>query len=102
MNTVSPQVPPQSFKNAGLAAILSFFWMGLGQIYNGQIGKGIGFIIAYGISVVLIFIIVGIVTTPILWVWGIYDAYKSAERINTELSQRMQAGQPSQPNQPGQ
>jgi len=28
-------------KNPGTAAVLSFFYVGLGQIYNGQIGKGI-------------------------------------------------------------
>lgn len=78
--------PPKMYKNPGLAAILSFFWMGLGQIYNGQIGKGIGFIIAYGISLLLMFILVGFITTPILFFWGIYDAYKSAERINQHLA----------------
>ena len=33
-------------KNPGLAAIISFFFPGLGQIYNGEIGKGILFIVA--------------------------------------------------------
>ena len=28
-------------KNAGIAAVLSFFISGLGQIYNGQIIKGL-------------------------------------------------------------
>ena len=45
--------PPTSFpptimaerKNEGLAAVLSFLFFGLGQIYNGQIGKGILFIV---------------------------------------------------------
>ena len=32
---------PAPAKNPGLAAVLSFFYCGLGQIYNGQIGKGI-------------------------------------------------------------
>lgn len=30
-------------KNPGVAAVLSFFWTGLGQIYNGRIGKGLLF-----------------------------------------------------------
>lgn len=34
-------------KEPGIAAILSLFWAGLGQIYNGQLLKGIGFIILY-------------------------------------------------------
>ncbi|GAX91207.1 hypothetical protein [Effusibacillus lacus] len=73
-------------KNPGIAAVLSFFFAGLGQIYNGQIGKGIGFIVAYFISVLLMFVLIGFITTPILWIWGMYDAYKTAERINRESS----------------
>lgn len=69
-------------KNAGLAAILSFFYTGLGQIYNGEIGKGIGMIVLYFISWLLMFVGIGFITTPIIWIWGIYDAYKSAEKIN--------------------
>ena len=65
-------------KSPGLAAVLSFFIPGLGQIYNGQIGKGISFIILYGISIMLIFTGIGIFTTPIMWLIGIYDAYQGA------------------------
>lgn len=75
----------------GLAAVMSFFWCGLGQIYNGQIGKGIAMLVLYGISWSMMWLIVGIITTPILWIWGIVDAYRTAERINA----RVQAGVPS-------
>ena len=78
--------PPVFYKNPGLAAILSFFYMGLGQIYNGQIGKGIAFIVLYSISWLLIFILIGLITTPIFWIYGMYDAYKSAEKINFDLA----------------
>lgn len=73
-------------KNAGLAAVLSFFVAGLGQIYNGQIGKGIGFIVAYFISGLLMLVIIGFITTPILWIWGMVDAYNVATRINEQQS----------------
>ncbi len=69
-------------KNSGVAAVLSFFWMGLGQIYNGEIGKRILFIIFYIISIALCFVLIGFITTPLLWIYGIYDAYKTAEKIN--------------------
>ncbi|WP_209125492.1 hypothetical protein [Alkalihalobacillus sp. BA299] len=69
-------------KNPGIAAVLSFFFAGLGQIYNGEIGKGIAFIIAYFISGLLMLILIGFITTPLLWIWGMVDAYKTAERIN--------------------
>jgi len=69
-------------KNPGLAAVLSFFICGLGQIYNGQIFKGIVFIISYAISWALTFVLVGWFIVPVLWIWGMYDAYKNAEKIN--------------------
>jgi TM2 domain-containing membrane protein YozV len=62
--------PPKFYKNPSIATILSFFFRGLGQIYNGQIGKGVVFIILYdGISVTLMWVVIGFVTTPILWIW---------------------------------
>ncbi len=73
-------------KNPGIAAVLSFFIAGLGQIYNGQITKGIAFIIAYFISALLMIIFIGFITTPILWIWGMVDAYKQAELINRSQS----------------
>ncbi|MEW6226500.1 MAG: hypothetical protein AB1700_00165 [Bacillota bacterium] len=69
-------------KNPGLAAVLSFFFAGLGQIYNGQIGKGIGLIIAELISGLLCTVIVGFLLLPVVWIYAIYDAYKTAEKIN--------------------
>ena len=64
--------------------MLSFFWCGLGQIYNGQIGKGIAMLVAYSISVGLIWLLIGLITTPILWIWGMVDAYNTANRLNRE------------------
>jgi TM2 domain-containing membrane protein YozV len=78
--------PPKFYKNPGVATVLSFFFMGLGQIYNGQIGKGILFIVLYAISWVLMFVIIGFITTPILWIWGMIDAYSSANKINEKLA----------------
>jgi len=70
-------------KNPGVAAVLSALWVGFGQIYNGEIVKGIILIVFYVISVLLIFVFIGIITTPILWIFGIYDAYNTAKKINT-------------------
>jgi TM2 domain-containing membrane protein YozV len=80
--------PPVFYKNPGLAAVLSFFWMGLGQIYNGQVAKGILFIICYVTSWLLMFVLIGFITTPILFIWGIIDAYRSAEKINRDIAWR--------------
>lgn len=92
------QPPPVFYKNPGLAAVLSFFWMGLGQIYNGQISKGIAFIVAYAVSWLLWAVVIGMILTPLLWIYGIYDAYKSAQKKNVELQEMyMRSAGPQQP-----
>src|SRR5665647_1875002 len=70
-------------KSEGLAAVLSFLFVGLGQIYNGEIGKGIAFI-ALGVVIVLMLfpILIGIPLYLILWAYNIYDAYNTAKGIN--------------------
>ncbi len=82
--------PPVFYKNPSIAVILSFFYAGLGQLYNGQIGKGILFLLLYSASLALCWVVVGYVTTPILWIWGMVDANKSAHSINSQLAQRVQ------------
>jgi len=77
---------PKFYKNPAVATVLSFFFAGLGQIYNGEIGKGILFLVAYIISICLIIVVVGIFTTPIFWIWGMVDANNSAKRINLAIS----------------
>ncbi|MDH7578209.1 MAG: hypothetical protein QHH75_10415 [Bacillota bacterium] len=69
-------------KNPGLAAILSFFFTGLGQIYNGQIGKGIALLVAAVISGLLCTVLIGFILLPIVWIYAIWDAYRTAEMIN--------------------
>ena len=83
---MNQQIPSQMLKNPGLAAVLSFFFMGLGQIYNGQIAKGILFIVLYTVSALLMLILIGFLTTPLMWIYGMWDAYKSAEKINMQIS----------------
>lgn len=86
-----PEKPPVFYKNPGVATVLSFFFMGLGQVYNGQIGKGVLFIIMYAISIVLMLVFIGFITTPILWIWGMVDANRSAKKINEILARNQQA-----------
>jgi len=61
-----------------LALIMSFFIPGLGQLYTGQFLKAVAlFILALlfgGLSTILI----GIPFYIIVWVYSMYDAYKSA------------------------
>ncbi len=69
-------------KSPGVAAVLSFFVTGLGQIYNGQILKGLIFMAIALLNVLLMWVLIGFLTAPLFWIYGIYDAYRSAERLN--------------------
>lgn len=82
-NSVHYQETVYQQKNPGIAAVLSAVFVGLGQIYNGEIFKGLIFIFAYFVSWVLTIVLIGFITTPILWIFGIYDAYNTAKKINT-------------------
>lgn len=75
-------------KSAGLAAVLSALINGLGQIYNGQILKGIIIIVVQIINGALTAILIGWILIPIVWVWAVYDAYRGAEKINRRRAGR--------------
>jgi TM2 domain-containing membrane protein YozV len=72
----------EPLKNPGIAAVLSFLFTGLGQIYNGQIGKGIAFIVVGFVCLALVIVLIGILLYPLFWIYNIYDAYTSAKGIN--------------------
>lgn len=76
----------QTKKNPGLAAVASFFFSGLGQIYNGEILKGVLLMVIQVINVLLMFVVIGFLTYPLVWVYGIWDAYKSAEKFNQSVT----------------
>ena len=69
-------------KSAGLAAVLSVLIPGLGQIYNGEIMKGVFLIVLALVFAFLALFLIGIVLYFGLWIYGIYDAYHGAERYN--------------------
>ena len=87
---VAPPPPPTSLpptvmaerKSEGLAAVLSFLFVGLGQIYNGQIGKGLLFIVVGVVAVLSMLILIGFLLYPLFWIYNIYDAYSTAKEIN--------------------
>jgi TM2 domain-containing membrane protein YozV len=64
-------------KNPILATICSFFIPGLGQVYNGETAKGVG-IFAGALIGLFLLIIPGL----IVWVFGLYDAFTTAKRMN--------------------
>ena len=75
-----------SDKSSGLAALLSFLIIGLGQVYLGLTKKGIILFIAAIISGVLMLFIIGWITWLIVWGYAIYDAYNSAEKMKNGIA----------------
>ncbi|MBM6404612.1 hypothetical protein JQN72_10205 [Phycicoccus sp. CSK15P-2] len=55
---------------------------GLGQFVNGQAGKGVLFLVAYLVSITLVFLFIGLLTAPVLWIWSMVDAYSGAQAWN--------------------
>lgn len=91
----------------GIAAVLSFIFTGLGQLYNGEIKKGLWIIFFSGISIVLIVLgavfiwqflldfiaikllicgillfLAGVVLICILGAYSIFEAYNYAHNKN--------------------
>jgi len=69
----NPMILDASDKSPGTAALLSALWVGSGQLYNGQVGKGI--VMFFG-CVGLWFVLLG----WIINLWSIFDAYSVAKR----------------------
>lgn len=65
-----------------LAAILSLILSGLGQIYNGQITKGVIFIVIQLINAALTAVLIGWILMPIVGLWAMIDAYLVAKNNN--------------------
>jgi TM2 domain-containing membrane protein YozV len=76
-------------KDSRLALLLSLIFPGLGQIYNGQTDKGILFLMTGAVSCIMILLfVVGLVTGSAIWIWGMIDAYKTAEEFNKQTENR--------------
>jgi TM2 domain-containing membrane protein YozV len=99
-------------KSSGVAIVLSFFWCGLGQLYTGQIFKGVLMMIVYPallvfgyLTFVIGFIVAAgspkpdeaaagggaallgflcLIVAAVIWVYGLVNAYRTAERYNRE------------------
>lgn len=94
---IQPPSIPAEIRSPFLAVILSFFFVGWGQWYNGKTVDGLKFLGAFIASYIIlaifsvmvptlpvaaIFVLILFVVILGIWVYGIYDAYKTAERIN--------------------
>jgi len=94
-------------KSAGLAALFSLVFVGVGQIYVGKIARGLLLMLACFVLSTLSVVVVGLsvidldsisqlagvamvslilsACSVILWIWNIFDAYKLANKYNDQL-----------------
>lgn len=78
----SPGVVASSQKSPTLAVILSFLWPGLGQIYNGQLNKGLLMLAGGVVFGVLCFFSIGLPFFLGIWIWSMVDAGLTAGHMN--------------------
>jgi hypothetical protein len=79
-NTINePTMSTGAKKEPLLAAIGSFFFPGLGQVYNGEgMVKGLMYLIGTLVGY-LVFFLPGLA----IWLYGIYNAYKVADKMKS-------------------
>ena len=94
--TLTPEVWKE-IRNPFVAVVLSFLFVGWGQWYNGKTWDGLKFFGAFLVSYLLLCFFIRMMTILPkavifelfffviiigLWIYGMYDAYKTADRIN--------------------
>jgi len=79
-------------KNSGLAAVLSLLIPGLGQMYDGKIGRGLLFLfvvvpLTVIIAMFFFWLILPLFLPLAFWIWNIFDAYNICNEYNRRLVQ---------------
>lgn len=70
-------------KSTGIGIVLSFLWVGLGHLYAGQIGKGLGLMVAYiALLVISIFLLFPAIIALVLWLWAMFDTRDVINQYN--------------------
>jgi TM2 domain-containing membrane protein YozV len=76
---MQPMVAP---KNPALSVLLSVFIPGLGSMVNGNVGVGVTILVLNIMGLFLVLFLIGIPIMLGTWIWGLVDAYRSAQRWN--------------------
>lgn len=66
-------------KSSVLAAVCSLFVPGFGQVYDGKMARGFAILIGTVIGLICL-----IVPGVIIWLFGVYDAYSLAKKMNNK------------------
>jgi hypothetical protein len=101
--------PAYLYKSPGEAALFSFLIPGVGQMYNGQVGKGIGLLLLstgaivvgaaastescteFGCSRNVAPLAIGASVSLATWIYSMFDAYGTAKQHNAKLGFRVGA-----------
>ena len=70
-------------KNPGLSLLASFFVPGLGSLVAGRFGWGAVIFAAYVVAWLSMFVLIGFLLVPVVWIWGMADAYLGAKSWNS-------------------
>lgn len=73
-------------RNPLVAVGFSALFPGLGHVYARDVETGLFFAVAFVCAVLLIFVAIGIVLAPAIWLYAAYDAAQAATRRDAELS----------------
>jgi TM2 domain-containing membrane protein YozV len=74
-----PRVSP---RGRAVGAVVSIFLPGIGSMINGSVGRGSIILISYIIACVLCLVLIGFILAPAVWIWGVIDGARSADRWN--------------------
>jgi TM2 domain-containing membrane protein YozV len=69
-------------KNPALSVLVSVFVPGVGSMINGDVGKGIGILVGYSVSLLFSLVLIGLPFLVGFWLWGVIDAYQGAQLWN--------------------
>jgi TM2 domain-containing membrane protein YozV len=69
-------------RSAPLGVAASFFVPGLGSMLNERVGKGIGILACYIVSLILCVALIGFITAPAVWIWGMVAANNDVNKWN--------------------
>jgi len=75
-----PTAPP---KSPGVAVILSILVPGLGHLYSGNPLSAVFWFVSAIVAAALIYILIGFVLLPMVWIGSIIHAYVSTTNYNT-------------------
>ncbi|MFC7229372.1 hypothetical protein N0B31_18375 [Salinirubellus salinus] len=73
-------------RNPLVAVLLSALFPGLGHVYAREVEMGLFFAVSFVLSLLSLFVFVGFLLVPAIWIYAAYDAAKTAQRRDDELS----------------